>query len=601
MKKLLLPLLLISFFNTFSQNNFDTVRVVQYNLTKYDGFESVCTLKPYTERNGYIATIVDYTKPDILGVVEINRSRTSVSRILSGALNANGRTFYDSAQYYGLGGDQIANMLFFNKNKFRLVSQSFIDCSPRDANIYDLEYKDSNAVDKPRITVVVVHLKASSSTSDQSQRAVCSANIMSYLQSNYGSKSNLIVMGDFNIYRTGEQAYSNFTTNANSKINLIDPIYALTTLDSVNLSYKYQGYNAAIGTGTWNNSVFAPFHTQCPSVTQANCFVGGGLDDRFDYILMNKSILDDSAKINFIPNTYKAIGNDGLHYNKAINDGDNNSAPESVINALISNSDHLPIVANFKIRVGIPPLDPITPAYLDQDSIFINNSKFTVSGIYLSDIQTITIIGSIYEANKERMLTTFVGSFLGENITENTTITTISISKSNLPDPTRNWIKGSFFKSTTSISITTNAEVISGKVSENVADGVITIIGTHKNLSNNIISNTTLIGNYTITASKFTITINPSFYVLDSIATVSILEFENEKFQLSPNPVTTELSIAGLADNKNTSFRIFDMQGIEKTIGSLSKSDYKIQVKQLNPGIYFILIDQKHFLRFIKE
>jgi hypothetical protein len=92
-------------------------------------------------------------------------------------------------------------------------------------------------------------------------------------------------------------------------------------------------------------------HTQCPTATSNGCFSGGGLDDRFDFILMNRHLLYDSAGIKFATGTYKAIGNDGQHYNTSINASPTNtSAPAAVINSLTKASDHLPVVAGLRIN-----------------------------------------------------------------------------------------------------------------------------------------------------------------------------------------------------------------------------------------------------------
>jgi hypothetical protein len=101
-----------------------------------------------------------------------------------------------------------------------------------------------------------------------------------------------------------------------------------------------------------NNSQFAAIHTQSTrsSATNGGCFSGGGLDDRFDQILISNAIMNNTDQIKFKNNSYKAIGNDGLHFNKAIKDGTNNSVPSSILNALYDLSDHLPVVMDIEIE-----------------------------------------------------------------------------------------------------------------------------------------------------------------------------------------------------------------------------------------------------------
>jgi hypothetical protein len=65
---------------------------------------------------------------------------------------------------------------------------------------------------------------------------------------------------------------------------------------------------------------------------------------------MNKHLINDSAGLSYLSGTYKAIGNDGQHYNSNINSAPvNNSAPPEVISALYLASDHLPVRADLKV------------------------------------------------------------------------------------------------------------------------------------------------------------------------------------------------------------------------------------------------------------
>ena len=45
----------------------------------------------------------------------------------------------------------------------------------------------------------------------------------------------------------------------------------------------------------------------------------------------------------YVEGTYWAVGNDGNHFNDAINDGNNNSVSEEIADALHDASDHLPV------------------------------------------------------------------------------------------------------------------------------------------------------------------------------------------------------------------------------------------------------------------
>jgi hypothetical protein len=65
---------------------------------------------------------------------------------------------------------------------------------------------------------------------------------------------------------------------------------------------------------------------------------------------MNRHMLYDSAGLKYITGTYKALGNDGSHYNKSIIESPaNNSAPSAVLQSLYKASDHLPVIARLRV------------------------------------------------------------------------------------------------------------------------------------------------------------------------------------------------------------------------------------------------------------
>ena len=115
----------------------------------------------------------------------------------------------------------------------------------------------------------------------------------------------------------------------------------------------------ALGTRPWNCSA-DPFtaikHTQSPRDNGAPLcgLIPGGMDDRFDFLLMTAELLDGKG-IDYLPGTYRALGNDGMHCELAINDGDNFYYPADVArsnalaDALHDASDHLPVVADYQI------------------------------------------------------------------------------------------------------------------------------------------------------------------------------------------------------------------------------------------------------------
>ena len=69
------------------------------------------------------------------------------------------------------------------------------------------------------------------------------------------------------------------------------------------------------------------------------------MDDRFDFILLSNSIKNNTKTVQYINDTYWAVGQDGQHYNKSVNSlPTNTSVPADVLDALAYNSDHLPVL-----------------------------------------------------------------------------------------------------------------------------------------------------------------------------------------------------------------------------------------------------------------
>ena len=148
---------------------------------------------------------------------------------------------------------------------------------------------------------------------------------MDYLNQHY-PHDNALIMGDFNMYGASESGYKLLTqTYSNPDVLFIDPV-------------------GSSGIGEWtDNNQFANFHTQSTRSYSEECFSSGGLDDRFDFILMADEIRFSYNHMRYVNNSYKAIGNDGHHFNMSVNQGYNTSVPTEIADALYDGSDHLPV------------------------------------------------------------------------------------------------------------------------------------------------------------------------------------------------------------------------------------------------------------------
>lgn len=318
-KKLLLLTILIGSFG----NAQETVSIMYYNLLKFPNTNS--------SRITYLKTIVQHVLPDIFVVNELTSS-TGSNNILNNALNQNGITYYNAAQY--ISGPDDNNMLYYNSNKFGLVSQDVIETSLRDINEYVLYYKDPNLTassDTVYFYIYGAHLKAGNDQSDANQRAAETATLKSHLLTR-DNPENTIVGGDFNIYYSSESAYYNLVSS--TQANLYD----------------------VLGSGAWhNNSAYSSIFTQSTRTTSFDGGATGGMDDRFDFILFSDDLINAENGAQYVNGSYNAIGQDGNRWNGSLVSPTNNSEPTEIINALYYMSDHLPVYMEMLVggNVGV--------------------------------------------------------------------------------------------------------------------------------------------------------------------------------------------------------------------------------------------------------
>lgn len=295
--------------------------IMSYNLLNYPGSDT-------TNRNPHFRTIVTATNPDILVVqemVSLNGVNGFLNNVLNSALSGyNAGIFID--------GPDTDNAIFYKSQKFTFLANNPISTTLRDVNEFVLRENISGDT----IRIYSVHLKASSGSSNELQRlaeVTQLRNVTAALPAN----SNFIVLGDFNIYSSGEPAYQKLLDTTTS------------------------GYFVDIFTlpGSWNSAAYAQHHTQS---TRTRLFGGGaigGLDDRFDMILMSPSLLT-SGGIEYVVNSYIPYGNDGQHYNDSINRPPNNTVGQIIANALHYASDHLPVLASFRFNAAYLELTSFT-------------------------------------------------------------------------------------------------------------------------------------------------------------------------------------------------------------------------------------------------
>ncbi|MBM4110148.1 MAG: hypothetical protein FJ254_02160, partial [Phycisphaerae bacterium] len=183
-----------------------------------------------------------------------------------------------------------------------------------------------------RLYVYSSHLKASTGSANESARLSGATTLRTNADA-LPAGSNIIFLGDYNMYTNTESGYQAMTTGGVHPA--IDPW----------------------GTADWTGQSNAIKHSQSPRLTNTN-LVGGGVDDRFDLHLFTAA-LNDGAGLAYLPGTVRTIGNDGNHFDIAINTGNNTYYPNNIArsnalaNALHEASDHMPVIVEYQIPASM--------------------------------------------------------------------------------------------------------------------------------------------------------------------------------------------------------------------------------------------------------
>ena len=325
MKKILHILLILASFSAFAGNS-DTLKVMQYNLLNYGNNTGYCntTNNNINDKNGYIKTILSAYYPDILTVCEMGRSSSLPNDFLHNNLNINGTNYWMTKGGSNTTNSSLTNCIFYNSTKLTLIAHNVAQTYTREVDVYDFKFKNDES-GQLVLTCVIAHLKAGAGSDNEGKRKIMAENTMRYLENNYYER-NILIMGDFNLYKNTEPAYLAFTNQTDYPNSyFIDPLYPY-------------------GVGNWNsNYVFAEYHTQSTHKDNNGCHASGGMDDRFDFILISENIYGGRDGIRYIGGSYNALGQDGRHFNKSINDPANTAVSQEVADALYNNSDHLPV------------------------------------------------------------------------------------------------------------------------------------------------------------------------------------------------------------------------------------------------------------------
>jgi endonuclease/exonuclease/phosphatase family metal-dependent hydrolase len=323
---------------------------MSYNLLNYPA-SGAAYADDTTQRHPSYRTIFQSVDADIIVVQELS-SGNGLNEFHSTVINQNG-AIYSMGPF--LDGYDSDNGIFFKSAEFHSCTNKRIDTELRDIN----EFKLVHTLSGDTIRIYSVHLKASSGSSNEAQRAR-EIDSLRKVTNALPAGSNFIVCGDFNIYGSSESAYQKLLQDTpGNEGHFIDPV----TLP-----------------GTWNQSTYSQYHTQSPRIRIFGGGAIGGLDDRFDMILFSSAV-DQAGGIQYIDNSLQAYGNDGTLYNDSINHPSNSAVPANVANALHNASDHIPVLSQFTLEYSItsPPTDFSVLALTEPQSPMCSNSSQNMS------------------------------------------------------------------------------------------------------------------------------------------------------------------------------------------------------------------------------
>lgn len=243
-----------------------------------------------------------------------------------------------------INGNDTESLIFYRTSKVHFLGTTVVsegsgdaDNQPRNIYRYDFQpigYNDQSST----IYCYSTHMKSGSTSTDKNRRLIEAQKIREDAAL-LPPGSHFVVSGDFNIPASSEAAYQRLVGASFGGGRVQDPVFSA---------------------GTWrNNASFTFLHTQDPAG-------GGGMDDRFDQILVSNSLINNDgmdyigdATTAFSVNTwndsnhsFRVWGNDGTSFNQQLTIFGNTMVGQEIAQALVGaalNTGHLPVYLDFRV------------------------------------------------------------------------------------------------------------------------------------------------------------------------------------------------------------------------------------------------------------
>ena len=325
------------------------LRIASWNISNYGGGRTAdIQTALYGVFNGRSLA------PDVFTVQEV-LSASALAELVTILNSAPGSPGDWAAASYVDGADTESVFLYrtskvtFVQQKTIAVGSSSTSNQPRNTYRYDFRPVGYAAVPQASIALYSVHLKAGSTSSDNSRRLVETTRIRDNAEGvdTNGANSgldpnwNFLVAGDMNVQSSTQTAYQELVgSQANNTGRFFDPINT---------------------PGSWNgSSAFRFVHTQDPTGA-------GGMDDRHDQILLGGSLVDGSG-FDYVGNpnipystttwndpnhSYRAWGNDGTGFNSTMTIAGNamvgSTIAQAIANVCTASGGHLGIFLDLRV------------------------------------------------------------------------------------------------------------------------------------------------------------------------------------------------------------------------------------------------------------
>ncbi|WLD24982.1 T9SS type A sorting domain-containing protein [Flavobacterium dauae] len=306
----------------------ETLNTMFYNVFKFPNSFPV-------NREVILRDILDDYKPDLFMICEL-ATENAANLILNTSLQNQTDPYARAVFVPDLSkpSDPLQTMVFYNQRKLTLVNQQTLATVYRDINHYSFKV-NVDSQNPIYLEVFVAHLKSSTGPANRQMRYDMVEAVTQQLQNLTQPDTYVLFAGDFNFYNSSEIGYQ----------KILDPTNAIKLIDPLNAP------------GSWHdNASFNYLHTQSTRVSNAgfgggaNAGASGGLDDRFDFIMMSENF-NTSTRFSYVNGSYQAYGNNGNCFDKDVKDVNCTGVfSQTLRDNLYNMSDHLPVVMQFQIN-----------------------------------------------------------------------------------------------------------------------------------------------------------------------------------------------------------------------------------------------------------